>query len=110
MEAVKGEYYKYVQSGASLVANVGKAYRDSGPLTQQQILGSILTGNLVFDGTNFRTIPYNAAVHSYAVALKELDVIKKENPAKSRVLHNLDSMLMITQIKSKPAAIKINPW
>lgn len=41
LNAVKGEYYKFVQSGASIVANLGKAYRESAPKVQQQILGSI---------------------------------------------------------------------
>ena len=81
LEAVAGDYSKYIKSGASIVANLGQAYRTSSTENKQRILGSILVGNLVFDKPIYRTIPFNTAVSSLAFTFKELAGPKKEKPS-----------------------------
>ena len=108
LEAVAGDYSKYIKSGASIVANLGQAYRTSSTENKQRILGSILVGNLVFDKPIYRTIPFNTAVSSLAFTFKELAGPKKEKPSSYAELSYLAPLIGLSLNQELAKLMTIN--
>lgn len=89
LEAMETDYTKYIKEGASIIENLGNYYIEGDVTVKRRILGSILDGNLVFDTTDYRTIPYNQVINSYAFTFKALDSLKTEKPSKIAELSSL---------------------
>ena len=86
LEAIEGNFQKYLRTGVHIIANVGTFYEQSDSQTKKQILGSILSEKLVYDSGNYRTIPFTEAVRTISLSIKELETGPTKKPGISAEL------------------------